>query len=846
MKKGKLIMISTLLATGIVCSLNAETNAKVNADFLKPKTEVSKNLFGIFYEDINYAADGGLYAEMVQNRSFEFRASKRLPTDTWYNVNINGTKAKSRVKGSKTNPLNEKNTTFATLDVKQAGDGIANKGYGGMYFEKGKTYPGSVYIRSTDASVSSITISAGDIKAGSKSYITKIEGIGKEWKKFTFNIVPVETTTSGQIALCADTVGTVDFDFVSLFRADIYKNEPNGLREDLAKKLEELHPAFIRFPGGCIVQGSYMSDRYQWKNSIGPVEERTENFNFWNYQQSLGLGFYEYFRLCEDLNAEPIPILNCGISWQGENNNDADVPMSKMDPYVQDALDLIEYATGSATSEWGKKRAEAGHPEPFKLNYLGIGNEDGRQHYWERYELIAKAVKAKYPNIKLIISAGAFPSDQTFHDTWSKVRNWEKKDATSDIVNLVDEHYYSPSSWFLTNQNRYEDLSFYPRGKDEPKVFIGEYASWDDNKRNSLYAAITEAAYMTSIEKNGDIVEIASYAPLFAFEGKSQWAPDMIWFNNHDVYLSPNYYVQQLFMTHKSDRTISSTLVQPTEKNSEVKGIGGTVGIGTWATSAQFKDIAVTDNDSGKVIYDSNKSTGNITDFTESTGDWSNDGSVILQNDANGTPAFASLDNADKVQNIKNYTYNLKAMKTSGAEGFLISFGIKGKNLYWWNMGGWGNTQSVIEKGTLAGRTTIGTSQALTLNNGTWYDIKIEVTGDSYKCYLDGLLMHEDRDAMSFDPIYTHVGETDSGKIYVKIVNISEKEQKVDINLTGSPALSSTGTAVYITGKPTDENSFKNPTVVASVKETVKNISSSFAYTVKPSSVTIIEIDEVK
>jgi len=833
MLKSQRIVLTTALFS--LSSLVFAQNAAIKADFSDIKTEVSKNLYGIFYEDINFAADGGLYGEMVQNRSFEFQNSKFSATDKWTNVSLCD-KSKSRIKAAKDSPLNANNPVYATITVKQAGDGICNKGYTGMYFEKGKTYPGSVYLRSPDGTVSSITITIGDSKTTSS---IKIDNITTEWKKYTYSIEAAETTEKGSLCLYADQEGTLNLDMVSLFRADIYKNEPNGLRADLVKRLEDLHPAFIRFPGGCIVHGLDLQNAYNWKDTIGPVEERKENMNFWGYQQSYGLGFYEYFRLCEDLGAEPLPVLRVGMAHNGERDS-----MDNIDKYVQDALDLIEWATGSATSTWGKKRAEAGHPAPFKLTYLGIGNEDcgeGEDGYSTRFKIIAQAVKAKYPNIKTVMSTGFTYNDVNFHTAWQKEREWEADKSIGKLADLMDEHYYNQASWFLTNGNRYDDLDFYPRDKNKAKVFIGEYASWDDNRKNSAYAAITEAAYMTSIERNGDIVEIASYAPLFAYSGRTQWEPDMIYFDQTTSYGTPNYYVQQMFMNNKSDKTVKYSVTQPeTEKLN--KYIGGTIGLATWSTVAEYKDIKVTNNDTGKVVYDSNGKNKKLKDFRIETGSWSFNKGVIRQ-DSNGTNLRAILDNEKQMEGVQNYTLELKAQKISGDEGFLIMFGVNGKKLYWWNLGGWANTQCAVEKGTADGRNTLTTAVANHIDTGRWYDIKIEVAGESFRCYLDGKLIHEYCDKMNFDPIYAHVGETDDGKVIVKVVNASETEQSVAINLD-NVKLEANAKVITLSGNTTDENSFANPLKVAPVETELTDISNSFNFTAKPTSCSVIIINK--
>ena len=839
-RKNSKMMISFAALASFSLPVFAQ-NATIIADFNAPQTEVSKNLFGIFYEDINYAGDGGLYGEMVQNRSFEAAAGGFSATEGWRDhINISGNASSSRLKTTKKGGLNANNPTYVKFQAKAAGDGFSNAGYRGMFFEAGKTYPGSVYLRSTDGSVSSITVTIGEDSAEKAE--TVISGITTEWKKFDFNLTAAATTKNGSIALYANDAGNLDVDFVSLFAADIYKDEPNGLRKDLAEMLENMHPAFVRFPGGCIVHGHKLADRYQWKNTIGPVEERKESVNFWSnpstpYMQSYGLGFYEYFRLCEDIGAEPIPVLSCGMSHDGEIS-----PTKEYKQYAQDALDLIEYATGPATSEWGKKRAEAGHPEPFTLNYIAIGNEDWGQDYFERYRYIAMAIAKKYPNIKPIISSGWTYQGEAWANTWNQIRMWQKGRKTRKIAGLVDEHYYNPYTWFLTNGNRYDNLDFYKRGKNQPKVFIGEYASWVEGRRNNLFASLTEAAYMTSIERNGDIVEIASYAPLFARDGFVQWAPDAIWFNNAEVYGTPNYYVQSLFMNNKSDFTVKSTIVQP-NANEEKKFIGGTIALGSWATNAEFKDIKVTDDDTKKVLYTSAGKNDLGAFKTENRlGEWSIEKGVIAQT-SGATPSFMALDNEADVTNVANYTLELKAKKTSGAEGFLINFGVKGNNFYWWNLGGWGNTQNAIEKGVLKGDKSQFDIKPGSLETGKWYNLKVVVRGENVQCFIDGVLSQEMTDVLNFDPIYSHVGRTKDGKIIVKIVNLSDCEQAVNVQLKNAPSLSSSAKVTVLAGEKNAENSFAEPENIVPQEKTFDGVSSDFTYPAAPYSLSILEIN---
>ncbi len=828
--------LGAALLLGMLLSCTAKQEQKeyavLSADFSKTPTPVSKNLFGIFYEDINYAADGGLYGEMIQNRSFEFRKSRRHPAYSWLRVSQDGKHISGTVETSGADPLNGNNPSYARIIADGEADGIANRGYFGLSLEAGKSYPGSAYLRSPDGSVAAVSVILRD-EADGAVLATQSISIGKTWQKYSFTLDCPRPTERGRLELHALTAGTVDADMVSLFRADIYKNEENGLRKDLAELLEAMHPAFMRFPGGCVIEGQNIEERYRWKDTIGPVEERKEEVNFWGYQQSYGLGFYEYFRLCEDIGAEPLPVINAGLSFLADTDA---VPLDSMDPYIQDALDLIEYANGDAASGWGKKRAEAGHPEPFNLHYLALGNENAYSTYFERYQKIAEAVHSAYPAIKLVISAGPYPGDMMFHSAWRQVKSWKKDRGTEGLVHLVDEHYYCPPEWFFANNTRYDDRNFYPRTEGSAKVFVGEYAAHGDDKKSNLYAALTAGAYMTALERNGDVVELASYAPLFAKKGSTQWTPDMIWFTNSKSYATPDYYVQQLFMTHRSDTTASYSLMQPLPTEPQ-KAIGGSIGLGAWLTAAAYSDVKLSDAN-GSLLYDSRKASG-LDGWRKETGNWDFDKGAIIQNaNASNCRAFLADISAD------NYTLELTARKTAGQEGFIIIFGAQkmGKEFYWWNLGGWGNTVSCIEKGNKSVRATISDMKDISIEENRDYKVKVELSGEHIRCYLDGKLIHDITDKINRDPLYAHVGSTADGKIYIKIVNISEQEQPVHINLKKVPALSAQGTATIISGSPSDENSFEEPLRVSPVTETVDGVAKNFVYTVRPSSVTVLQL----
>jgi alpha-N-arabinofuranosidase len=429
---------------------------------------------------------------------------------------------------------------------------VSNEGFRGMGIREGEDYTFSAQIRAVEGSPAlRIELAAPD---GRKLAEAKLSGFTKEWKKYSATLQAAATEPKAKLNIHVEGQGVaVDMDMVSLFPVKTWKNRPGGLRADMVQMIADLKPGFMRFPGGCIVEGRWLDIRYQWKTTIGDPAERKLIINRWNnefkhrptpdYFQSFGLGFFEFFQMCEDIGAEPLPIINCGMACQF-NSNEL-VPLDQLQPYIQDALDLIEFANGPATSVWGKKRAEMGHPQPFNMKLLGVGNEQWGPQYFERYELFAKAIKAKYPEIKLVSSAGPSPNDERFKFAWSKLRELK--------ADIVDEHCYDMPKWFFDGATRYDK---YPR--NGPKVFMGEYAAQslnivNPNNRNDWGCALSEAAFMTGLERNADVVVMSSYAPLFAHIDAWQWTPDLIWCNNLNVYGTPSYYVQQIFSRNRGD-----------------------------------------------------------------------------------------------------------------------------------------------------------------------------------------------------------------------------------------------------------------------------------------------------
>jgi alpha-N-arabinofuranosidase len=532
--------------------LQAQQVHVLNVDISKQQADISPNMWGVFFEDINLAADGGLYAELVKNRSFEFTT----PMMGWKEAKPNGGSVLI-LNRSTQKPANPR---FARIAIK--GDKpfiMTNEGFRGMGIKKGNTYNFSIWTKSVNGNKGLIKVELLTAK-GTKIGEGSVAVNGKDWKQYKISFAATETELKAKMNFIIEGTGIYDVDMISLFPADTWQGRANGLRKDLVQWLADMKPGFIRFPGGCIVEGRDLNNRYQWKKTVGKVEDRQLIINRWNtefanrstpdYFQSFGLGFYEYFLLAEDIGAEPLPILNCGMACQF--NTAEAVPTDGLQPYIQDALDLIEFANGSTQSKWGKLRADMGHPKAFNLKMLGAGNENWGEQYLERLKAFTKAIKQKYPNMQLVNSSGTDPDGERFN-----LLNNELRKNKADII---DEHYYRPPSWFLSNAKRYDAYD-----RNGPKIFAGEYAGHTKltnvaEKKNNWDAALAEAAFMTGLERNADVVKMASYAPLFAHIDGWQWAPDLIWFDNLNSYGTPSYYVQKMFSTNKGNKVVSITM----------------------------------------------------------------------------------------------------------------------------------------------------------------------------------------------------------------------------------------------------------------------------------------------
>ena len=541
-----------VLALAAGSALQAQTNELV-IQAGKPGAEIQPTMYGLFFEDINYAADGGLYAELVKNRSFEFPQ------------HFMGWKTFGKVSLKDDGPF-DRNPHYVRLAYaghphKQTG--LDNEGFFGIGIKKGAEYRFSVWARVAEGETpAKIRVELADTKSMGEQQAFATADVtvdSREWKKYQVILKPEVTNPKAILRIFLASRQTVDLEHISLFPVDTWQGHENGLRKDLAQALADIKPGVFRFPGGCIVEGTDIASRYDWKKSVGMVENRPLNENRWqytfphrffpDYYQSYGLGFYEFFQLSEEIGAEPLPVLSCGLACQFQNPNmDAHVPLCDLDSYIQDALDLIEFANGAVDTPWGKVRADMGHPAPFNLKFIGIGNEQWGKEYPEHLEPFVKAIRKKYPDIKIVGSSGPNSEGEQFDYLWPEMKRLK--------ADLVDEHFYRPEAWFLSQGARYDNYD-----RKGPKVFAGEYACHGKGKKwNHFHASLLEAAFMTGLERNADVVHMATYAPLFAHVEGWQWRPDMIWFDNLNSVRTVSYYVQQLFATHKGTNVLSLTM----------------------------------------------------------------------------------------------------------------------------------------------------------------------------------------------------------------------------------------------------------------------------------------------
>ncbi|MCF7730387.1 MAG: DUF1080 domain-containing protein [Akkermansiaceae bacterium] len=820
------LLMSGVMAAWPVAASAESAAITVAAD--QAGVKVSPTLWGIFYEEINHAGDGGIYAELVQNRAFEemqvaagasmdgdqmvtpkgFKHGKWYQNDlhAWSLVAAGDTKAAIYLDDA--NPLNDRTPHSMRLEVQQVGAraGVANEGYWGMSVKEGETYELSFYARTEDAQTVTAQLESADgTKIHGKSEVTGVSG---KWRRYACKLVATGTDPQARLTLCVSTPGTIWFDVVSLF-PPTYQNRPNGMRPDLVHLLQGLKPAFFRFPGGCVVEGVTLENRIQWKNTIGDIASRPGRWDLWGYHNTEGMGFHEYLQLCEDLGSEPMYVINAGLSCAYRSEEAVTRP-EDLQPYIQDALDALEYANGPATSQWGALRAKNGHPEPFKIKYVEIGNENFGPKYFKNYRPFYEAIKAKYPDV-ITIADCPIP------------------DAP---VEIIDEHYYVAPHWFFANERKYDTYD-----RKGPQIYVGEYAVNNNVGSGNLLGALSEAAFMIGMERNSDIVTMASYAPLFENVNNRAWPVNLIRFDSSRSSGRSSYHVQTMFSAHRPDVTLKTAVSEP---DPPAPNPGGGIGVGTWNTQAEYKDIKVEHN--GKTLYQGDFTNG-AAGWQLVSGDWkARDGA--LRQTAAGTNLLAIAES----RSWTDYTLTLKARKTGGDEGFLILFAVKdAENMAHWNIGGWNNTRSTVEVKEGGSNREVAKGRDLRIETNRWYDIKIQVKGDRVECFLDG----KPAQSAKLPPpahkpgIFALGGRDDkSGQIIIKAVNPGPAPLDTTIRIDGAVKLQSQAQVITLASdKPTDENTLDEPNKVIPVESMFDGIAPEFNYTLKPYSLTIFRID---
>ena len=804
-----------LMAGCALFSATAKAQVTIDIDAQQRGPKVSPMLYGIFYEDINHAADGGIYAELIRNRSFEDGPRYGAPADmqgwTTYAAAPSQLTARLIQPTKKTPLLNSVQHNALALDIKASAAlpvCLVNEGYWGINAVQGRSYRLSFWAKTLkyQGTVKATLCS----KDGSQLYAeTLVSGFpvakAKGWTKYEATLTANDNDPLAQFALVFDGAGQVQIDMVSLF-PPTFKNRENGMRPDLANMLWQLHPKFMRFPGGCFVEGQESPDNaFRWERTIGPIEEREGHWNVnWGYRTSDGLGYHEYLQLAEDLGAKPLYVVNVGI-WHGGMT-----PYDSIQPWIDECMNALEYANGPVTSKYGAMRARNGHPEPFGIEYLEIGNEnnqpDPRQqsdHYYERYEQFYKAIRAKYPEMKIIGNVVAWGDDNP---------KWNSKLP----VDLLDEHYYRSPDWFAAAFHKYDTYN-----RQGPKVYVGEYAVTNGyGKLGNMNAALGEAVYMMGMENNADVVELASYAPIFVNENDARWRPDMIRFSSSRVMGTPSYYVQQLMPQHLG------TQVVKVEQNNPYKGKvrkpltpkQSRVGFGTWNTRATFEA-----DKEMEYVY----------------GDWQKEGNTVRQTGHKD----ATLCIGKSIIDSDHYTCKFRARKDEGAEGFIIIFNyVDEKNYCWVNFGGWTNSQHAIEQISNGGKLLADRKRGR-IEAGRWYDVTLQVNGDSVKAWLDNelvfdtILKHDDTKG-----IFSSATIDDaSGELIVKVANTSDAATTARIRLKNMEP--TCARVVRLSPNDgTEENTLDAPTAIHPVEQLLSPENGSILLDVPPYSLNIVRI----
>jgi len=799
-----------LLTVVLACGAAAQEGGRLTVGVDRPGIRISPMFYGLMTEEINHSYDGGLYAELIQNRAF--KDSPAQPTH-WAVVQEGAMTGTASL--DKSQPVSAALPTALRLDVTGMSGraGIANDGYWGIPVRPNTRYRASFYARAASGFHQPLTL---DIESSDGKTVfahASVSGLTSEWKQYSVVLKTGGSTipsTANRFVLSTNGPGTVWFNLVSLF-PPTFHNRVNGTRIDLMELMGAMQPAFLRLPGGNYLEGNTIAERFDWKKTLGSIAQRPGHPCPWGYPSTDGMGLLEYLEWCEDLKMEPLLAVFAGYALQGEHI----AAGPQLTPFVQDALDEIEYLTGDAATPWGAQRAKDGHPAPFPLHYVEIGNEDWFDRsgsYDGRFGQFFDAIKAKYPALQLIATAA----------------------VKSRLPDMIDDHYYRSARDMERDVHHYDHTD-----RHGPKIFVGEWASTEGSPTPTLQAALGDAAWLTGLERNSDVVPIQCYAPLLVNvnPGARQWGTNLIGYDALNSFGSPSYYVQKMFGSNRGDVVLPVTIVPQVSAPVAAFVPKGGVGVGSWITQAEYKDMQVTQG--AQTLYQIDFSAG-AADWKRSGGDWTAQNGVLRQ-----------TSNAENCRAIAgdpqwtDYTYKVKARKLSGSEGFLILFHVQNSDNYiWWNIGGWGNTRTLLERATDGVKSEVGRVVDMAIETGRWYDIRIEVQGRRIRCFLDDKLITEAIDAPSAaaDPLYaTASREEKTGDVILKVVNVSGSAQTLQVDLQGLQKLVG-GTALVLTGHPTDVNTVAMPEKVAPKTVRLTATQPAFAHTFPPYSATVLRL----
>lgn len=828
--------------TGLLLTAIAVTagfgEGTIQVDATKLGARVPNSLYGIFLEEINNAGEGGLYAELIQNRGFEdaelppackLENGSLIPPRTdhfWENKPVDyklpwnkdphpawdllvGTGSRADMAVVKDRPLTENSPNALRVEIQEGAATLLNTGFWGIGVEKGESYNLSLNVQTDGSYTGQIRVSllSGDGQPLATHVFPK--AATDKWTKLTTTLRSAATDPKAKFAIILEGKGKVWFDFVSLFPAKTFKNRPNGLRPDLAKMIADLKPAFIRFPGGCYVEGLTIETRPRWEESLGPQENRKQTYSPWGYWNSNGFGYHEWLQFCEDTGADALYVFNVGISCAFRSGTY--LPESELPKLIQNTLDGIEYAIGPTTSKWGALRAKNGHPKPFPLKYVEIGNEQSGAKYGARVAQFYKAIKAKYPDMKVILSSWIAGLDRAAINAAI---------SGAGKIDIVDEHAYTGAYWALANYDHFAKYS-----RSEPwELYIGEFAANAGVGRGNMQATLSDAAYMMGMEKNADIVKMGSYAPLLENINRRQWEVNLIHFDSSRAFGRASYYACKMFADHRPDVNLETKVDFTPGGNS---AITGPIGLGTYGTAAEFKDVKI--EQGGKSVYESTLSTQDAS--------WRS---------RNGTWAFRDNAYAQTTEGWNNWTFQgdgykditltLKARKLSGGEGFVVSVGnVEGRRVQF-NVGGWGNRQHGIEaEGLVKGVPGL-------VETGRWYDVKVTTKGRTIAASLDGKEILN-LELPRVDVVRSIAGRDErTGEIVIKVLNPGSDSATMRIDLKGVPRVNGGSETVLSAARTTEENSFAQPTRIAPVTRPLSTASTQFQHQFPPYSLTILRL----